>query len=89
MKRSRRFQSAEERTSVRARELSLTFVKALEGAPYEARASALVKALTKWIVEQGKQPLLHARACGGVLETLVEANSNEAAARRGARDVAA
>jgi hypothetical protein len=64
-------------------------LRVLENVPYTADATGLVIVLAKWIAENSDQPVLEARAYGGVLETLVEAMSNNVAARRGARDVAA
>jgi hypothetical protein len=64
-------------------------LRALNEASYAAGASGLVTVLSKWIVEHSKRPLLDARVYGGVLETLVEAISNEVAPRGGGRDVAA
>ena len=84
-----RFPSAGQGNPVTAGELAATFLQALEGAPYTAGAVALTTVLGVWIGRQGDRPQLDARVYGDLLETLVEAISNNVAARRGARDVAA
>lgn len=61
-------------------------LRVLENAPYTAGATGLVIVLAKWIAEQRGNPVLEARAYGGVLETLAGAMNNS---REEARDVAA
>jgi hypothetical protein len=64
-------------------------VNTLDGVLYAAGTCGLVIPLATWIAEHSKQPVLGAKVYGSVLETLVQAMSNESDARGGARDVAA